>query len=97
MAPRNATTTTPNRAARRHPDAPPVVPLFISLAEAGIRVGLCERTVRRAISTGELRGFKFGKAVRVRLDDLDLWAESKTIPNARSTRPSRPQGKAVRP
>lgn len=75
---------TPNRAARRHPDAPPVVPLFVSLAEAGIRCGLCERTIRRAISAGELPGFKFGKAVRVRLDDLDKWAESKAIPNART-------------
>lgn len=87
MAPRNATTTTPNRAARRHSDAPPIVPLFISLAEAGIRVGLCERTIRRAVSAGELRGFKFGKAVRVRLDDLDGWAESKTMPNPRDLEP----------
>lgn len=88
MAPRNATTT-PNRAARRHSDAPPIVPLFISLAEAGIRVGLCERTVRRAIAAGELPGYKFGKAVRVRLDELDAWTESKAIPNARTVRAGR--------
>ncbi len=78
-----------NRAARRHPDAAPVVPLFVSLAEAGIRCGLCERTIRRAISAGELPGFKFGKAVRVRLDDLDTWAESKAIPNARTVAKAR--------
>lgn len=50
---------------------------------------MCERTIRRAVSAGELRGFKFGKAVRVRLDDLDSWAESKTIPNARTVRAGR--------
>lgn len=79
-------TLQPNRAARRHPDAAPVVPLFVSLAEAGIRTALCERTLRRAIAAGELTGYKFGKALRVRLADVDRWAESKAMPNARTTR-----------
>lgn len=74
-------TITPNRATRRHPDSDPVPPLYVSLYEAGVRCGLHERTIRRAITAGELRGFKFGKALRVRLDELDLWAESKAMPD----------------
>jgi len=61
-----------------------VPPAWVSLAIAGDRLSLCERTIRRAIANGELPGFKFGKALRVRLDDLDRWAESKAIPNART-------------
>ncbi len=70
-----------NRATRRHPDAEPVPLLYVSLYEAGARVGLHDRTIRRAIQAGEIRGFKFGKALRVRLDELDAWAESKAMPD----------------
>ena len=59
-------------------------PAYVPLAYAAERLSLCERTLRRAISAGELQGFKFGKALRVRLDDLDRWAESKAMPNART-------------
>lgn len=78
-----------NRAARRHPDAQPIAPLYVSLHEAGIRTSLCERTIRRAIANGELAGFKIGASLRVRLDDLDSWVESKALPNARSIRKGR--------
>ncbi len=61
-------------------DAPP--PAWVSLSVAAERVSLCDRTVRRAIARGELTGYKFGKAVRVRLDELDDWAASKAIPTA---------------
>lgn len=44
------------------------------------------RTLRRAISAGELTGFKFGRALRIDLDELDRWISSKAIPTARSTR-----------
>ena len=60
------------------------LPTYIPLAIGAERLSLCERTLRRAISAGELQGFKFGKALRVRLDDLDRWAESKAMPNART-------------
>jgi excisionase family DNA binding protein len=59
-------------------------PAWVPLSVASDRVSLCERTIRRAIANGELSGFKFGKALRVRLNDIDAWAESKAIPNARS-------------
>ncbi len=62
-------------------------PLFVSLDDGGIRVSLHPRTLRRAISAGELTGYKIGKSLRVRLDDLDAWAESKAMPNPRNLRP----------
>lgn len=62
----------------------PEPPAYVSVTFAGERLSLCDRTIRRAIANGELRGFKFGKALRVRLDDLDRWAETKAMPNART-------------
>lgn len=61
-------------------------PAWVPLPAAAERLSLCDRTIRRAISRGELRGYKFGKAVRVRLDELDAWAEGKAIPIARTVK-----------
>ena len=47
-------------------------------------MSLCERTIRRAITAGELPGYKFGKALRVRLADVDAWAMGKAMPHART-------------
>lgn len=52
----------------------------------GERTGLHPRTLRRAISAGELTGYKFGRALRIDLDELDRWIASKAVPNARSSR-----------
>ena len=59
-------------------------PTHVPIASAAESLGLCDRTLRRAIASGELRAYKFGKAVRIRVADLDAWAESKVIPNART-------------
>lgn len=56
-------------------------PAWVPLSVASERVTLHERTIRRAIAAGELRGYRFGKALRVRLDELDAWAESKAMPD----------------
>lgn len=60
-------------------------PVWVPLAQAAERVTLCERTLRRAMASGELPGYRFGKALRVKLSELDAWAESKAMPNARTT------------
>ncbi|MHA6511316.1 helix-turn-helix domain-containing protein [Tessaracoccus sp. Z1128] len=60
-------------------------PIWVALAPAAERVSLCERTLRRAMANGELTGYRFGKALRVKLSELDAWAESKAMPNARTT------------
>lgn len=64
---------------------PKITPQFITLDDAGIRTGVHPRTIRRAIAKGELPGYKLAaKALRIRIDDLDAWVESKLMPNARS-------------
>lgn len=54
-------------------------PLFANLDDAGNRVAQCNRSIRRAISNGELTGYKFGRSLRVRIDELDAWAASKAM------------------
>lgn len=78
-------TTAPQPADRLTPGEMP--PAWVTLSAAAERVSLCERTLRRAISAGELPGYKFGKALRVRLDELDAWAMSKAMPDPRTMRP----------
>lgn len=66
---------------------PPAAPLYLAFEDAGVRTGLSARTIRRAYLAGELTGYRFGRALRVRLDDLDRWAESKAVPNPRTLKP----------
>lgn len=86
-AARGITTTPASRGAPG--DVPPA---WVSLGAGAVRVSLHERTIRRAISAGELTGYKFGKALRVRLDELDAWALSKAMPNPRTLRPVKAGG-----
>lgn len=62
---------------------------FTAINDAAAVVGLHPRTLRRAISNGELPAYKFGKALRIRVVDLDRWADSKRMPAARTLRPVR--------
>lgn len=59
-------------------------PEWVTLAAGSARLSLCDRTLRRAIARGELTAYRFGSAVRVRLSDLDAWAESKAAPTGRA-------------
>lgn len=57
----------------------------LATLDAGAEIaGLHTRTLRRAISNGELTGYKFGRALRIDLDELDRWIASKAIPTART-------------
>lgn len=78
--------------------APVEPPDLVTLAAAAERLSLSDRTIRRAISAGELPGHKFGKAIRVSLAELDRWVASKVIPHARTvSKPARsPRRGAVR-
>lgn len=56
---------------------------YLSLAEAAEHLGVAPLTLRRAISRGELRAYRYGKKIiRVRREDLD--ALLRPIPSARS-------------
>ena len=79
------------------PPADPA-PAFVTLDAGGAYLSVHPVTIRRAISRGELRGYAFGKptasgpgmkGVRVKLADLDAWAESRAMPSAASG-PARP-------
>lgn len=55
-------------AAARHPQ-----PLAVDYHEAGRLCGLHAETIARACRCGELRHAKIGRAVRIRVADLDAW------------------------
>jgi excisionase family DNA binding protein len=57
---------------------------WTTIDAAAEQLALHPRTIRRAISNGELPGYKFGKALRLRADEVAVWAESKRIPSATS-------------
>ncbi len=74
-------------------DPPTLAPAWLTLDAAGAYLGIHPRTVRRAMARGELRGYSFGrpnatgpgtKGIRVKLADIDAWAESRAMPNART-------------
>jgi excisionase family DNA binding protein len=63
---RSGTATTP--LPRLGGDMPPKM---LTKAEAGLRLGLSERTVRRRITDGTLTAHRIGGAVRLRCEDVD--------------------------
>jgi excisionase family DNA binding protein len=43
---------------------------FTSVARASTVLGVSQMTVRRLIERGDLLAYRFGRAIRIRLDDL---------------------------
>lgn len=50
----------------------PQEPDFRTVTEAARYLRLCEKQVRRLISRGELRAYRFGTALRIKRNDLQL-------------------------
>lgn len=48
---------------------------MLTVKEAAARLALSQKTVYMLIATGELPGYKFGKAVRVDESDLDVFKD----------------------
>lgn len=42
-----------------------------SIKTAALYAEVCERTIRRRIADGTLTGYRFGRVIRVDLDELD--------------------------
>ncbi len=57
-------------------------PVYVSLDDAGVRLSVHSRTLRRAIARGEIPAYKFGTALRVKIADIDAWAASNAVPAA---------------
>ena len=50
---------------------PPPTAEFISLADAGLIIGVCRATIRRYVAQGKLRGYSNGgQVVRVRAEEV---------------------------
>jgi excisionase family DNA binding protein len=52
---------------------------YLSLKDAGCRVRVCERTLRRAIEAGELRAYHVGRLVRIAEPDLAEFVERRPV------------------
>jgi excisionase family DNA binding protein len=48
-------------------------PALLSAESIATELGLSVRTVRRLIETGELRAHRFGRAVRISQEDLNVY------------------------
>jgi excisionase family DNA binding protein len=53
------------------------VPRLLTVHEAADVLGVCTETVRRAIWRGDLVSTRIGRSVRVRVDDLRLYLDSR--------------------
>lgn len=53
-----------------------VRPVAVTMAEAAELVGISERQVRKLVSTNELPVLRVGRSVRVRVVDVERWAEA---------------------
>lgn len=54
---------------------------FITIAETASLLGVCDKTVRRRIADGSLRGYRFGTRA-IRLDRSEVLQALRPIPTA---------------
>lgn len=50
--------------------------LSVSIKDANRLTGISETTIRKAINTLALPAYRVGRAIRVRVPDLDEWIQS---------------------
>ena len=51
----------------------------VSVREAGRRLGVCARTIRREIERGRLTAFRVGRNLRIPMSELRRYMEQQTI------------------
>lgn len=69
-----------------------ITPAYLSIRDAAVYAACSTDTIRRMIARGQLRGYRFGSSIRIKLTDLERSA--KPITNAAALRPSRARGEA---
>ena len=52
---------------------------WLSTAEAANRLGITPRTLYRFIDEGQIAGYRFGRVIRLKQDDVDLFIEASRI------------------
>lgn len=58
------------------PEAPPETIQWLSTAEAANRLGITPRTLYRFIDEGQLVAYRFGRVIRLKTTDVDLFIEA---------------------
>lgn len=53
-------------------------PMVLTISEAAAMARISPRSVRRRLADGSLRHWRAGRQVRINLDDLVTWMESRT-------------------
>lgn len=52
---------------------------WLSTAEAAKYLGITPRTLYRFIDEGQIAGYRFGRVIRLKQDDVDLFIEASRI------------------
>jgi excisionase family DNA binding protein len=52
---------------------------WVGVPTAAQQLGLVQRTVYRLIDVGELPGYKFGRVIRIKQEDVDRFVEAHRI------------------
>jgi excisionase family DNA binding protein len=60
--------------------------LLVSIPRVALKLGVDHKTLRLAVSRGELPAYRIGSNIRLKWTDVDAWLESKVIPTSRPTR-----------
>ena len=58
------------------PEASPESIQWLSTAEAANRLGITPRTLYRFIDEGQLAAYRFGRVIRLKTTDVDLFIEA---------------------
>ncbi len=53
--------------------------MWLSSGAAAKRLGITTRTLYRLIDEGQIAGFRFGRVIRLRLDDVERFVEQSRI------------------
>jgi excisionase family DNA binding protein len=53
---------------------------WLSTAEAASRLGITPRTLYRFIDEGQLAAYRFGRVIRLKTSDVDMFIEACRIP-----------------
>jgi excisionase family DNA binding protein len=52
---------------------------WLGTRQAAERIGVTQRTLYRFIDDGKLPAYKFGRVIRVKIDDVDLFIDASRI------------------
>lgn len=56
-----------------------MTPEWLSVEQAGAKLGLTTRTVYRAINDGGLAAYRFGRVIRIQAQDVERYLEGARI------------------